>query len=660
MIYLLIFIVAFLLSLGFYASHFKNLSINKKHTLALFFLRFLILSLIGLIFYNPIWQSKATKNLKPLILVAVDVSNSMNSSKDIIQKNLSSLEKLTNRYELKKVYFSDKVSEKSNDSFLKDITNIADNLTSLYHKFKDDNLDEILLLSDGNQNQGSAISNLILPNISLTPVLYGDTTSSYDIEIRNVHSPSVEMINQTLNFPIELFYNANLNKQIQIQISKVSNGKKTLIKTDKVNISAGNYTISHNISLSENQIGLTHFIAEVSCDSSEFTCDNNTFHFYIEFISDKQKIAMLYDEIHPDLGVIKRCLSGYKGFEVISDKNALSALKNAHLIILFHEPNLPLELLAQFKEKPKIFILSNKASTSYYNRFGLALEVHGLNRGGLSVNQNFIAVPLSKLTQNLFTSYENHQFLNFKLKGSDRLLQKGDYDQIVFDKSKNPSVLISLQNLWQLRQFSFKINKNFQAFDDIWVQMAKYLVKPKIEMPFRLYPNKTIFRANESVVFKSQTIDKSGQLIWPSDIKLSLKNELGLEKSYLPLQNFDHYQWDISDLHPGLYTYKGSCIFDGQAYNATGEIVVTENYNEAQIKYADKYKMEELAKNHKSSLYLPHQIEEFIQIKSKQENKSIQKTVYKYKTLLDWPWLLVIIIILYAVEWIIRKRIGLL
>ena len=75
----------------------------------------------------------------------------------------------------------------------------------------------------------------------------------------------------------------------------------------------------------------------------------------------------------------------------------------------------------------------------------------------------------------------------------------------------------------------------------------------------------------------------------------------------------------------------------------------------------DKNRLEQLASNTNGAVFYPNQMEQLI--KSLVENQNyipIQKTTIKKSPLIDWSWLLLLLIASLAIEWFTRKYNGLL
>ena len=82
---------------------------------------------------------------------------------------------------------------------------------------------------------------------------------------------------------------------------------------------------------------------------------------------------------------------------------------------------------------------------------------------------------------------------------------------------------------------------------------------------------------------------------------------------------------------------------------------------EKQFVNPDVEKLNQLANQTQGKTYYPNQLDALIKTLLENENyKAIQKEIVSKTPLIDWIWLLVLISILLATEWFVRKYNGML
>ncbi len=82
---------------------------------------------------------------------------------------------------------------------------------------------------------------------------------------------------------------------------------------------------------------------------------------------------------------------------------------------------------------------------------------------------------------------------------------------------------------------------------------------------------------------------------------------------------------------------------------------------ERQFVNPDLNKLTQLASQTQGKVFHPNQVEELIKsLLQNDEYKATQKEIIKKTPLVDWIWLLILIVVSLAAEWFIRKYNGLL
>jgi hypothetical protein len=122
--------------------------------------------------------------------------------------------------------------------------------------------------------------------------------------------------------------------------------------------------------------------------------------------------------------------------------------------------------------------------------------------------------------------------------------------------------------------------------------------------------------------------------------------------------NTKAYEAVFKNLKPGNYTFKVNV--EGKNITQSGSFKVLDYSAEEQFTSAQYDKLNVLAQNSDGSVVLANQID--LLLKQLYENpnfKNIQKNTVKTTPLIDWKWLLAIIIVSLSTEWFIRKYRGL-
>jgi len=205
---LLSLIIAGLLSFYQYLYKVKN---KSKLNLFLTFLRFVSYFTVFLLLINPIISRKTLETSKTPLPIFFDNSQSIseleaseNTTK--IYKALSENSKLKDKFEIQTYLFDDEIyQDKALDFKGKQskIDQVSKDIKQLYKA----PLFPVILVTDGNQTQGSDYIYSFQSNANVFPVVVGDTTEVEDLKINQVNVNKYAFLKN--KFPIEVFSQYN-------------------------------------------------------------------------------------------------------------------------------------------------------------------------------------------------------------------------------------------------------------------------------------------------------------------------------------------------------------------------------------------------------------------------------------------------------------------
>ena len=119
------------------------------------------------------------------------------------------------------------------------------------------------------------------------------------------------------------------------------------------------------------------------------------------------------------------------------------------------------------------------------------------------------------------------------------------------------------------------------------------------------------------------------------------------------------YQVDLSSLvPPGDYDFTVQVV--GEGISRSGQFSVLDYNVEQQFMNADLNRLTQLAENTEGTLYFPNGVDDLkASLLSDSRFKITQKSNRTIIPLIDWEYLLGIIILALAIEWFLRKYHGL-
>lgn len=118
------------------------------------------------------------------------------------------------------------------------------------------------------------------------------------------------------------------------------------------------------------------------------------------------------------------------------------------------------------------------------------------------------------------------------------------------------------------------------------------------------------------------------------------------------------YQFNGGGFDPGEYTYTLSV--QGGKLSKTGSFEVIEYNTEQQFVSSNLAGMQQFAENNETTLHYQDQLDDLVNtLLTDDKFKPIQKSRQKSVPLIDWYYLLFILITILAAEWFYRKYLGL-
>ena len=169
----------------------------------------------------------------------------------------------------------------------------------------------------------------------------------------------------------------------------------------------------------------------------------------------------------------------------------------------------------------------------------------------------------------------------------------------------------------------------------------------------------TFYYNNNALRVSAQYFDKNFVFDNRAQLNISVKNEETEELTQFPMllkNNF--YEVDLNSLPAGNYSFTVSVKDEGIA--RSGNFTILEFNVEQQFLNANVTKLQRVATNTGGTSYFIDQTEALITALVENDNyKSVQKTDQKVVPLIDWKYLLGLIVLALSTEWFVRKYNGL-
>lgn len=656
---------------------------SRKLSLLLAVLRFLAVTLIAFLLLNPMVKSYFRNLQKPIIIVAQDNSSSILTGPDSTYYKTEYpdqlrklLEKLEREYEVKTYSFGEKVSEGLLLTFNERQTDISELFNELVNRFANRNVGALILASDGVYNKGiSPVYSGEKIRFPVYTVALGDTSIRKDLFLRKVNFNRI--VFKGNQFPVEIVVGANLSQGLS-SVLTISKGGATLF-SQNISFKTNYYNETIMAYLTAEQAGLQRYTVAIKPIDGEISLDNNQEDIFIEVLDTKQKILLLYQSPHPDIGALKSAIESNIANEVKdSPAGEFTGNINEYNLLIFHQ--LPggnnnisrLITEAQRHGVPILYILGAQSDINSFNTLGAGLQIFSekalINEALPAYNKDFALFTLSNETLRTLTKFPplNVPFGDIKTSVSANILfyqQIGslvsDFPLIMFTQTPdNKTGIIAGEGLWRWRISNYQQNQNHDAFNEVVSKIIQYMAIKVDKSYFRII-GRNNFLENEPIILDAEVYNQSYELINTPEIEIKITGSNGETYPFTFSRTTNAYQLNAGFLPVDHYSYEASVKVGDKIYRHRGEFTVSPLNIEAINTIADHNLLYRLALQHDGEMIYPGQLNELPSLLKKRDD--IRTLIYSEKQLSDLLnlfWIFLIILTFLGAEWLLRKRSG--
>ena len=664
-------ILALLLSISIaYFQYYYQIKNSIKVTPILFVLKATSLFLLLLLFINPTIEKTEITNIKPVLSVLVDNSKSTSFFKE--DKNVADFlqvidenGKLNKKFDIQKFTFGTSLQILDSLSFDDGQTNISDGILGVQN-LQEDKISPIILISDGNQTIGQDYE-FINSKQPIYPIVIGDTTTYVDVKITQLNVNKYSYIKN--KFPVEVILNYEGREKVNTQFSIFSEGKSVFRKNISFSSDKRSATILAN--LTSTKEGLQYYTASISKINNEKNIKNNSKSFSVEVIDEQTKVLILTSVLHPDLGAFKKSIESNKqrSVAIFTIDKFTQQLEDYQLVILYQPNHSFNSVFSKIKENNSNYLLVSGAHTdwNFINQKTLGFRKNAINQTenyGAIYNDAFLTFlqedigfnnypPLLDKFGEVSITKEHQVLLSQNING----VQTQQPLVATFDVNNQKSAILLGEGIWKWRAASFLNSNSFEDFDKFTGNLVQFLASNKKRN--RLEVNsESLYPANSTINISAFYTDKNYQFDARASLEISITNTETNEVLKVPFSLINNsYQTEIENLASGDYTYKVSV--SGQNINKYGRFKITDYEVEEQFTNANVNKLQKLADKTGGKLFYTNQFDEITKELLEDESfYTVQKSSTKQENLIDWRWILFIVIGLFTVEWFIRKYHG--
>ncbi len=636
-------------------------------------LRFITLFSILLLIINPKFKSETYTIEKPKLPILVDNSASVGElgQKENVSALLQKIKgnsDLNDKFDVSYYSFGNDFRESDSLSFDEKNTNISKALSSANELFKTQTAPTIVI-TDGNQTLGNdyEFSSATFKN-PIYPVILGDSTKYTDLKIEQLNTNRYAFLKN--QFPVEVILTYSGTNPINSEFI-VSQGAASVYRTN-VSFSENETSKTINFTLPANSVGLQKYTAKILPLADEKNKTNNTKQFAVEVIDQATNVLVVSKIAHPDLGALKKAITTNERRTVTFKKptEAVSVV-NEHQLVILYQPDR--SFAAVFTEIEKLnknaWIISGLHTDWYFlNGAQDNFNKEASNQSDdiqaeLNSNYGTFAVedigfesfpPLHTEFGALTISVPNEVMLEQTVSG----IANGNPLLATMEINGKRDAIWDGEGFWRWRASSFLQTESFQGFDDFIGNLVQYLASNKRRSRLEV-ASETFYYNNNPIKISAQYFDKNYVFDGRASLNITVKNaETEKQTTFPMLLRNNYFEVDLNSLTAGEYTYTVSVA--NEAVSSSGNFTILDFNVEQQFLNADVSKLKRVAQNTKGETYFVTQSDALINALIVNTNyQNIERSEQKVVPLIDWKYLLALIVLALAAEWFIRKYNGL-
>jgi hypothetical protein len=634
---------------------------GKGMNLLLAGLRFVAVSVIALLLLAPVAKQTVNEQQKPVVVVAQDVSESVESGKWKVERE---------KWKEIEGEGYDVVYEEFGGS----TTDISAELEEIASRYQGRNLGAVVLATDGIYNRGNnpatTAERITFP---VYTIALGDTTPQRDAALANIRHNRIAFSGNT--FPVEITINASRLKGNAAQLSLLDNHGKTMAR-ERVDYSDNNFSTTLTFDLKAEKPGLQRYTASLSVVDGERTAANNMLTFYTDIIDSRRKVAIIGNAPHPDLAALKQAVESNPNYEAevfLNEELKMrnEELKEVSLLILHNLPSathqLP-TLNSQLSSINSIYIIGTQTDLPRFNALHAGLEI----------------VAKARKTNEVTAMY-NDRFSLFMLDAADgAAIEELPPLSAPFGEAKASPSLQSLftarlgnintqqplvaaqvqgtkrtvfvwgEGLWRWRLNDFLNNKSHEHFDRLVSQMVNFAAITDSRERF-IVETERHYSDNDEIVVRAQLYNESYEPFNTPDATFNLKGD-SIKGDYNFSRQSDGYTLSLGTLPEGLYRYTATTTYDGTTYSTEGSFAVEALHLEQTNLTANHSLLATLSTITGGQLVYPSDLSTL-----NSQLSTLKPVIYthtRFSELLNLPWVLIFILLLLGGEWVLRKYLG--
>ncbi len=666
-----------------YFGNRKNNELTNTQTRILMVLRFLSFFLIAFLLLSPFLKNLKRITQNPVIIAAWDNSRSLVSTRDSQQvaaeinrlKNEIS-EELNDEYTLINYEFGESTDAAEDLDFTEKKSDYSEMISTIANNHFSENVGALIIAGDGIYNQGKNPANLTDElNFPVYTLGLGDTTKITDARIQTIRANRTSFSGNSFPVEIDVQFSKLKGKSLNLTVKQ----NDTEVAKTVITPPNDDYFTTQQFILEAGKAGLKHYTATIQPVENERNTKNNSAGFVINVLENKQKILILSDGPHPDIGAIKNTLEEQQTYEVsvFTQEPYPSNLSDFNLLVLNQLPTSAQSMATVIETAaknriPVLFIIGKKSFLPQFNALKQGVQINPLagsvEEVQATINPTYATFTLSEEFREMlpkfppmlapFAEYQPEPEVNTlfyqKIKNIETtkpLLATGTFNG-------RKTGYIFGEGIWRWRLYNYYFNQSHTQFNELVNHLIQYLALRENEDNF-IVDFQPVYDEINNIILNAEVYNDAFERITSEEVNISIKNENGDEFEYIFDVKGNGYQLNAGKLPTGDYTFTAEVTIGNETYTETGNFTVVPVNIENVVTRANHQVLFQLASGSGGNFYLPGNAQQLINdLKNSNKLKPVNYFQEAINELLNLRWLFFVLLLLLSVEWFLRKFWG--
>lgn len=617
-------------------------------------LRFVTVSAIAFLLLAPMSRQRVDERQKPHVVLAQDVSQSVRQSADSAFSLESIVPELEKHCRVSYVPFG---NEGSTD------------IGAVLERYRGDDVAALVLASDGLHNRGtnptSIAERMAFP---VHCIALGDTTPRRDARLANLRCNRIAM--QGASFPVEFTVGASLLRGNGSRLTITDDAGHSLF-SQSVDYTDNSYSSTVNAMLPAEKAGLRRYTVHLTPVEGEVSLSNNTLVFYVDVIDTRRKVALVANAPHPDLAALKRAIESNPNYEATvvmaadAESGKWKAEKDVSLVVLHNLPSKMHPSVTYADGLPTLYIIGTQTDLSRFNALRSGMEITSKVQRGNDVTALYRpSFALFTLDQEDINALEalpplTAPFGEARLAADVQTLFAARLGNI---DTRQPLVAASAhgdlrrawiwgEGLWHWRLADWQLHETHSHVDRLVSQLVSFTAMQTDRNRLQVEAERS-YAEGEPVTLRAVLYNENYEAVNNAEVTLTLTGD-SVKADYTFRRDAGGYSLTLPPLAEGLYRYHATG--DGQVCD--GSFAVEAMNLEQQRLNADHTLLATLSALTGGQLSTPNsELRNLIS-----ELTTLKPTIYshtRYAEFLRLPWVLILLLLLLAGEWGVRKYHG--